>query len=181
MKKGRTDAAANKKEGKPEGHRAVKGENRTGGKKRIFFRSKMSSMAAANLGRDKNDVSSVVLSMALSLVLFNTIYTFSIGFDMDKYLSKFLESDFLVAHSAYFNYRYSGIEESIPESMIEDILKNPAVEENGRIYSNIRDTEFLRQSRERRRMCDIRGTGCRMERWAALSTVWKIFRLKIWK
>ncbi len=143
LKKGRTDAAANKKEGKPEGHRAVKGENRTGGKKRIFFRSKMSSMAAANLGRDKKRTLLVVLSMALSLVLFNTIYTFSIGFDMDKYLSKFLESDFLVAHSAYFNYRYSGIEESIPESMIEDILKNPAVEENGRIYSNIRDTEFF--------------------------------------
>ena len=48
---------------------------------------KISGMAAANLGRNKRGTFLVLLSMSLSLILFNTIYTFSIGFDMDKYLS----------------------------------------------------------------------------------------------
>ncbi len=109
----------------------------------VLFRSKTASMAAANLGRDKRRTVLAVLSMALSLVLFNTVYTFSIGFDMDKFLSKFIQSDFLVAHAVYFNYGYSGIDTSLSEEMIEAIEEQPGFEEGGEIYANIRDAELF--------------------------------------
>lgn len=121
---------------------ALAGKRNKTGRGRLL-RSKMSAMAAANLGRDKKQTMLVIFSMALSLVLFNTIYTFIIGFDMDKYLSKFLESDFMTAHAAYFNYRYSGIEESVPEGMIDAVMARPETEEGGRIYGNISDAEFF--------------------------------------
>ncbi len=140
-KEGRNEAAVKKQKGTEADYAALPDGSRARGIKRVLFHSGISFMAAANLGRDKKRTMIVVLSMALSLVLFNTIYTFSIGFDMDKYLSKFLDSDFMVAHVSYFNYMYSGFEESVPESMINAIMEAPGIEEGGRIYSNIRDAE----------------------------------------
>lgn len=118
-------------------------KNRQYSMRGFIFRSKISAMAAANLGRDKKRTVLVVLSMALSLVLFNTVYTFSIGFDMDKFLSRFVQTDFLAAHAGYFNYQYSGIDTSLSESMIEAITEQSGFEEGGRIYANIRDEEFF--------------------------------------
>ncbi len=164
-KKERKNGAAAKKYLETEtGYAAIANKGRTRGMKRVLSRSKISSMAAANLGRDKKRTAFVVLSMALSLVLFNTIYTFTIGFDMDKYLSKFLESDFMVAHTAYFNYRYLGFEESVSESMINAILENPGVEEGGRIYSNIRDAEFFTVEPEEKGIALYRGNAMPDER-----------------
>ena len=57
--------------------------------KKSGYGARIAGMAAANLGRNRKRTVLVVLSMSLSLVLFNTIYTVSLGFDMDKYLSKF--------------------------------------------------------------------------------------------
>lgn len=101
------------------------------------------SMASANLGRNKKRTVLVLLSMSLSLVLFNTIYTFSIGFDMDKFLSAFVDTDYLIAHSDYFNYNFTGSENSVSEEMIQAVQKEPGFEEGGRIYANIRDTEYF--------------------------------------
>lgn len=112
-------------------------------KKKIVFRSKIFSMAAANFGRDRKRTFLVLLSISLSVVLFHAVYTFSIGFDMDKFLSRFVKTDFLAAHAAYFNYQYSGIDTSVPESMIEAMMGREGFEEGGRIYANIRDSEFF--------------------------------------
>lgn len=105
--------------------------------------AKISGMAFANLGRNKKRTALVVLSMALSLVLFNTLYTFSLGFDMDKFLSKFVDTDFLIAHADYFNYEYSGPAQSVSEQMIQAVEAQPGFQEGGRLYANIRDTEFF--------------------------------------
>lgn len=101
----------------------------------------MAGMAAANLGRNRKRTILVIISMSLSLVLFNTLYTFSISFDMDKYLSKFVDTDFLAGHADYFNYQYAGPDNSMSESMIEAIRQEPGFAEGGRLYANIRDTE----------------------------------------
>lgn len=121
----------------------VENGRRQGKANHFLARSKTASMAAANLGRDKKRTFLAVLSMALSLVLFNTVYTFSIGFDMDKFLSKFIRTDFLVAHATYFIHEYSGIDTSLSEEMIEKIEEQPGFEEGGGIYSNIRDEGFF--------------------------------------
>ena len=101
-------------------------------------------MAAANLGRNKRRTVLVILSMSLSLVLFDVVYTLSIGFDMDKFLSMFVDTDFLIAHADYFNYNYSGPDNSLSEQMIETVKQQPGFEEGGRLYANIRNEEALR-------------------------------------
>lgn len=108
------------------------------------YGTRITGMAAANIGRNRKRTILVILSMTLSLVLFNTIYTFSLGFDIDKYLGKFVDTDFLVAHAEYFRYQFSGPENGTSESMIEAIMQQPGFEEGGRIYGNIRDKECFR-------------------------------------
>lgn len=92
----------------------------------------ISRMAAANLGRDRKRTVLVLLSMSLSLVLFNSVYTVSLGFDMDKYLQKFVDMDFLVAHVDYFNYIYGGAYNEVSQELIEEIEKQPGFLEGGR-------------------------------------------------
>lgn len=108
------------------------------------YGTKIAGMAAANLGRNKRRTVLVILSMSLSIVLFNTVYTLSIGFDMDKYLSKFVDTDFLIAHADYFNYNFTGPDNSVSEQMIETVQQQPGFEEGGRLFANVRDVECFR-------------------------------------
>ncbi len=113
------------------------------GRRRSGQGAKTAGMAAANLGRNRKRTALAVISMSLSLVLFNTFYTFSIGFDMDKFLSKFVDTDFLAGHADYFNYHYAGPDNSMSESMIQAIEQEPGFLEGGRLFANIRDAEFI--------------------------------------
>lgn len=106
--------------------------------------AKISGMATANLGRNKKRTTLVIVSMSLSLVLFNTIYTMSIGFDMDKFLSTFVETDYLVSHANLINYRYRGDDDTVTESMISAIESQSGFKEGGRFYADIRDAENFR-------------------------------------
>ncbi len=106
--------------------------------------AKIVGMAAANFGRNKKRTVLVVMSMALSLVLFNTIYTMSLGFDMDKYLSNFVETDYLVSHASLVNYGYSGEDDTVTESMISAIEQQNGFIEGGRFFADIRDAECFR-------------------------------------
>ena len=54
--------------------------------------TKIHRMALANLGRNRKRTVLVIVSMTLSLVLFNTVFTLSSGFDIDKYVEKFLNN-----------------------------------------------------------------------------------------
>ena len=103
----------------------------------------IAGMAAANLGRNKKRTVLVILSMALSLVLFHTLYTASIGFDMDKYLSTFVDTDFLIGHADYFNARYSAIESGLSETMIQAVKEEPGYEEGGLYLSNSWSAEYF--------------------------------------
>ena len=106
--------------------------------------AKISGMAAANLGRNKKRTVLVVISMSLSLVLFNTAYTFSIGFDMDKYLSTFVDTDVLVSHANLINYAYRGDDDTVTDSMISSIEAQDGFKEGGRFFAEIRDAECFR-------------------------------------
>lgn len=106
--------------------------------------AKIGGMAAANLGRNKRRTILVVISMSLSLVMFNTIYTMSLGFDMDKFLSTFVETDYLVSHANLGNYSYSGDTDTVTESMISAIEMQNGFKEGGRFFADIRDAECFR-------------------------------------
>lgn len=117
-------------------------KNRVKKVRKSGYGARIAGMAAANLGRNRKRTVLVVLSMSLSLVLFNTIYTVSLGFDMDKYLSKFVDTDFLTAHADYFRYRFMGPENSTSESLIAAVEELPGFEEGGRILANLDEECF---------------------------------------
>ncbi|MDD2402767.1 MAG: ABC transporter permease, partial [Clostridia bacterium] len=95
---------------------------------------KMPRMALSNLGRNKRRTALVIISLSLSLVLLNTVFTLSQSIDMDKFLSKFVDTDFLIAHADYFQNDFCGIENQITESFIQVVKAQPGFEEGGRLY-----------------------------------------------
>ena len=44
--------------------------------------------------------------MTLSLVLFNTVFTLASGFDVEKYVEKFVNKDFIISTADYFNFKF---------------------------------------------------------------------------
>lgn len=111
-------------------------------KRKSGYGNRVAGMAAANLSRGGRRTLLVILSMSLSLVLFNTLHTVSISFDMDKFLANFVDTDFLIAHADYFRYCYTGNDNAVTESIIGELERQPGFEEGGRFYAN-RDREYF--------------------------------------
>ena len=89
-------------------------------------------MALANLGRDRKRTVLVIVSMTLSLVLFNTVFTLSSGFDIDKYVEKFLNKDFIISSADYFNYNFARSETYLSETFIDAVQQQNTYEDGGR-------------------------------------------------
>lgn len=70
--------------------------------KRTKKRVSLFSMAVANLGRSRGKTIITIVSLALAVVLFQLVVTFVNGFDMDKYVSRKLATDFEVANAGFF-------------------------------------------------------------------------------
>ena len=81
--------------------RYTESAGRTKGK-RTKKRVSLFSMAAANLGRSRGKTIITIVSLALAVVLFQLVVTFVNGFDMDKYVSRNLATDFEVGNAGYF-------------------------------------------------------------------------------
>ena len=111
--------------------------------KRSTDGGKLPRMALSNLSRDRRRTVLAVLSMALSLVLFNTVFTLAGGFDMDKFLSRFTDTDFLAAQAEYFNYQFRGPENELSESLVQAVMAQDGFAEGGRLFSNNRDFEYF--------------------------------------
>ncbi|AIW41651.1 MULTISPECIES: ABC transporter permease [Paenibacillus] len=97
--------------------------------------AKMIHMARSNLGRNTKRTVLVVISLSLSLVLLNTAFTLSKSIDMDKFVSNFNDTDFLIAHAEYFHSPFfKGPENETSESFIQAVQTQPGFEEGGRLY-----------------------------------------------
>jgi putative ABC transport system permease protein len=114
------------------------------GKKAITKKSthgaQIHRMALANLGRNKKRTILVIVSMTLSLVLFNTVFTLSSGFDIDKYVSKFLNKDFIISSADYFQYRFDRSDAELSQTFIHAVQQKDAYEDGGEL-STVRVTE----------------------------------------
>lgn len=82
----------------------------------------VSNMAFANLGRNRSKTILVFVSLALSVILLNILYTFVGGFDMELYLSNQTCADFIVSSTDYFRFNQSS--EFITEDAIGQIESN---------------------------------------------------------
>ena len=98
--------------------------------------AKLHFMALANLGRNRKRTVLVIVSMTLSLVLFNTVFTLSGGFDIDKYIAKFLDTDFVISTADYFQFRFETSESDLSETFIDAVQQNEAYEDGGRLYTS---------------------------------------------
>lgn len=94
----------------------------TGKQKRQTRGANVSHMAFANLGRSRSKTVIVFLSLALSVILLNILFTFVSGFDMELYLANSTCADFIVSGTGYFRYRSST--QFITEDAIEEIRTN---------------------------------------------------------
>ncbi|OMF77329.1 ABC transporter permease [Paenibacillus peoriae] len=97
--------------------------------------AKMPLMARVNLGRNKKRTTLVLLSLSLGLVLLNTTFTLSQSLDMNKYVSRNHDTDFLIAHADYFQEHFTGPDNATTESYIQAVQAQPGFEEGGRLYS----------------------------------------------
>lgn len=109
-------------------------------------------MALSNLGRTRKKTLLVVLSLSLAVALLQVTYTFANGFDMDKYLRKWVVSDFIVGDANYFqtNGHFFSQETSVPESVISELNAKGFITDSGRIYGQTgRVSEFVTEERYR--------------------------------
>ncbi len=110
-------------------------------KQRSTRGAKLHQMAFANLGRNKKKTVLVVVSLALSVTLFNALCAFVGGFSMEKYVSSRTCADFIVSTPDYFRYNLSA-DEFITQEQIEDISANTKASLSGTGYA-VRKIAYL--------------------------------------
>ncbi len=101
---------------------------------------KVWQMAMASLGRNRKKSVLVILSLSLSVVLFHSTCSLVSGLDMDKFVKKFVISDYLIAHEDYFKSSFGAAKQEVSETLIESINMQEGVKESGQIY---RDTGIV--------------------------------------
>ena len=111
--------------------KALKRKTRRGGRGVSLL-----SMAWANLGRSRGKTFLTVLSLTLAVVLLTLTVTFAGGFDMDKYVSAFTASDFILADGGQFQTGGEGFHDgmAVPEEVIAAVDAQGGVTGGGRVY-----------------------------------------------
>lgn len=96
---------------------------------------KISNMAYANLARNKARTLLVIISLSLSLILVNVVFTLSKSFDEDKYVSDFLSTDYIISSADYFLSNYTTSEEDLSDSFINEVKMRAGFINGGALYS----------------------------------------------
>ena len=96
-------------------------------------------MALANLGRNKKRTITVICSLTLGLVLLSCVYAKNASFDIDKYLSQTVISDFEVEDSSISSTfgTYNPYGTTISPKLVQNIEGLSGLETTGRLYSQV--------------------------------------------
>ena len=137
--------------------RYTEGGGKTRAKGRKARRVSPFSMAWANLGRSRGKTVVTVLSLSLAVVLLTVTVNFAGGFDMDKYVSNFTASDFIVANAGKFQTSDLDFtaDMAVPQSAIDDIDAQGGVTDSGVVYGQTFGAleyvteDWFRQNKER--------------------------------
>ncbi len=129
-------AEGGRQPGKKGGNRAVKAG---------AAGASLPKMAWANLGRSKSKTVVTVISLTLAVVLMNLVYTFANGFDMEKYLSGQVVTDFVLGHADYFQTgaNFRSADQALPAEVIAQVSAQAGVTEGGRVYGQERSIQAL--------------------------------------
>ena len=136
--------------------RYTEGGGKTRAKGRKARKVSPLSMAWANLGRSRGKTVVTVLSLSLAVVLLVVTVNFAGGFDMDKYVSNFTASDFIVAGAGKFQTStIFSAEQAVPQSAMDAIDAQGGVTDSGVVYGNTSPMleyvteDWFRQNRQR--------------------------------
>lgn len=95
----------------------------------------ISQMAFSNLGRNRKKTAMVMISFAMTIVIFHLLITLTNGLDMNKFVGQFVTSDYLIADSNYFQYNWGyPTPQSVSEEDIQAISSQDGIKETGRVY-----------------------------------------------
>ncbi len=102
-------------------------------------------MAWANLGRSRSKTVVTILSLTLAVVLMNLVYTFANGFDMEKYLSGQVVTDFVLGHTDYFQIGvgFRSADQALSEEIIAQISTQGDITDGGRVYGQEQSIQVL--------------------------------------
>ncbi len=96
-------------------------------------------MALANLGRNRKRTITVICSLTLGLVLLSCVYAKNASFDIDKYISQTVISDFEVEDSSISSIfgTYNPYGTTISPELVQSIEGLSGSEATGRLYSQV--------------------------------------------
>ena len=116
--------------------RYTEGSTKTRSKGRKARKVNPFTMAWANLGRSRGKTVVTVFSLSLAVVLLVVTVNFTGGFDMDKYVSNFTASDFVLANAAKFQTNASGFNKDmgVPQSAMDAVRAQGGVTDGGVVY-----------------------------------------------
>lgn len=93
------------------------------------------NMAQGNVFRNKKKTLLVTLSLSLSLIILNATYSMANSFDMDKYLSNMISSDFAVGDVSNFNVHIDyANQETLNPAFLEELSAKSGIETLNHIY-----------------------------------------------
>lgn len=125
-------------------------DGKAAGKKKKSTRgAKVTQMAFANVSRNKKKTLTVLVSLALSMVVLNSVNMFVGGFDMEKWLSESVSADFVVGKVPYFKFQGAG-QDPFSETDILPVIDNTDVSDGGFAY-DVTGIPLMKVSEERYR------------------------------
>lgn len=117
--------------------RCTDGEVTIHKKKRRVKKGSLGKLAAANVGRNKKRMILVILSLSISLILFDGTFILANGIDREKYLRSKMKSDFVIGNSNYFNVNkhFQTNDDALNVSVISKISRQEGFIQGGALYA----------------------------------------------
>ncbi len=114
---------------RPKNRHVIRMSRKPIGKLTIF------NMARISVIQNKKQTALTIISLALSLILLNSLFTVTNGFDMEKYVSQYVNKDFLIAHARYFQFIYNPAEHALNDDIISRVESTEGFLEGFKICS----------------------------------------------
>lgn len=117
--------------------RCTDGEVTIYNKRRKVKKGSLNKLAVANVGRSKKRLILVILSLSISLILFDCTFILANGMDREKYLQSRMKSDFVIGNSNYFNVHehFRTSEDALNESVLNEISRQEGFLQGGAMYA----------------------------------------------
>lgn len=98
--------------------------------------AKLHKIAFSNIFRNKKKAFVVIISLSISMILLNCVYTVVTGFDMDKYLSGRMGSDFSIGDASFYRWRFEEVNtNAVTEELCNELENIPAVKGVHKLYN----------------------------------------------